>query len=174
MLFGKFSPAGRLPVTFYASTSDLPAFDSYAMANRTYRYFKGKPLFPFGHGLSYTRFQYGALKSNSASLSPTGKLRVTLPVKNIGTMDGDEVVQLYVRRIGSAGADPIRSLAAFRRVSIPKGKSATITLDLPATSLRRWDISKQNYTVDPGKFEVEVGASSSDIRQTLELAVSAK
>ena len=171
VLFGKFNPAGRLPVTFYASTKDLPAFDNYAMANRTYRYFKGKPLFPFGHGLSYTRYQYGALKSNSATLSSTGKLHLTLPVKNIGQMDGDEVVQVYVHRIGSAETQPIQSLAAFKRVSIAKGMSASVTLDLPATSLRRWDTSKKRYTVDPGKFEVEVGASSRDIRQTLRLTV---
>ena len=171
VLFGRTNPAGRLPVTFYRATEDLPSFEDYAMANRTYRYFRGKPLFPFGHGLSYTRFEYGKPKVSASTLSPTGSVRVSVPVRNVGPMDGEEVVQLYVRRPGSGADRPVRSLAAFRRVSIGKGTSADVNLPLPASALRRWDESKKRYVVDPGAFEIEIGASSGDIRRALDLKV---
>ena len=139
------------------------------MANRTYRYFRGEPLFPFGHGLSYTRFEYGPLGIAGPRLSRTGKTRVRVTVRNAGARDGEEVVQLYVRRTVAKPGDPIRSLAAFRRVAIPKGASREVVLELPASALRRWDVAKREYVVDPGAFTVEVGASSGDLRRSVKM-----
>ena len=172
VLFGKANPAGRLPVTFYRSTTDLPSFSDYSMSNRTYRYFKGQPLFPFGFGLSYTHFEYGKIHCSSPELRENGKISLTVPVKNTGNKDGDEVVQVYVRRLDSTIANPIHSLAAFQRVSIPKGTSSKVTLTLPATALHHWDPSKKSYIVEPGKFLIEVGASSADIRQSVQMNVT--
>ena len=166
------NPSGRLPVTFYRSTQDLPAFENYAMANRTYRYFTGKPLFPFGYGLSYTHFDYGKLKTSATTVTPSGTVSVKLEVKNSGSRDGDEVVQLYVRHLDSKVPQPIRSLAAFRRVHIASQASQTVELEFPASALRYWDETKKAYAVDPGKFEIQVGASATDIRRTTRMQVN--
>jgi len=159
-LFGDFSPAGRLPVTFYRSTKDLPPFQSYAMAGRTYRYYAGKPLFPFGYGLSYTRFTYGKLAVNKRG----GGWQVSVPVSNAGAREGDEVVQLYAHPVKRAAGDAIRSLIGFARVSIARGETKSVDLRFDKNRLRVWDPAKKAYTVRPGDYEIEVGASSSDIR----------
>ena len=176
VLFGTVNPSGRLPVTAYRSTADLPPFDDYSMANRTYRYFTGTPLFPFGHGLSYTTFQYGPPKLN-ASVTADGTAHLTVTVTNAGDRDGDEVVQAYARPPAGPAVDgeraPVRQLVAFQRVSIPKGTSADVTLDIPATTLRRWDAARAAETVRPGDYAIEVAASSADVRQTATLHVRA-
>jgi beta-glucosidase len=164
VLFGDYNPAGRLPVTFYRSTADLPAFENYAMSNRTYRYFTGKPLYPFGHGLSYTRFKYGSLKVSSSQAKADGKFSVSFNLKNAGSRAGDEVVQLYVRHLKSKVPQPLRSLAAFQRVNLAASASTTVNLEFPASALRYWDVAAKRYRVDPGGFEIEVGASSGVIR----------
>jgi len=171
ILLGEVNPAGRLPVTFYRSTADLPAFESYAMANRTYRYFPGKPLFPFGHGLSYTHFAYGDLTVTDGPVSPSGTVRVSLPVTNSGTREGDEVVQLYVRHLDSKVPQPLHSLAAFRRIHLAANATATVTLEFPASTLRWWDVSTKSYVVEAGTYEIQVGASSADIRHTAKLQI---
>jgi beta-glucosidase len=164
ILFGNYNPSGRLPVTFYRATADLPAFENYAMSNRTYRYFTGKPLYPFGHGLSYTRFEYRDLKVNSSSAKADGKFSVSFNLKNIGALAGEEVVQLYVRHLNSKVPQPIRNLAAFQRVHLMANASTTVNLEFPASALRHWDVTAKRYAVEPGEFEIEVGASSEDIR----------
>lgn len=174
VLFGNHNPAGRLPITFYRSTADLPAFEDYHMAGRTYRYFNGKVLFPFGHGLSYTRFDYGKPSASAPTLAPNGKLTVSFDLKNSGERDGDEVVQLYVRHGKSKVPQPIRSLAAFKRVSLKAGASQRVELELPASALRYWNEKTNDYTVPPGEFEVEIGASSGDIRRKLSLNVAGR
>jgi beta-glucosidase len=168
VLFGKSNPAGRLPVTFYRSTGDLPPFEDYSMARRTYRYFDGKVLYPFGHGLSYTRFEYG--KPTASKVSPEGKVTVSLDVKNTGDRDGEEVVHLYVQHLDSKIPQPIHSLAAFKRVAIKSGATQRVELDVPARALRYWDEAKNDYVVPRGEFEIQIGASSADIRKTLKLA----
>jgi beta-glucosidase len=172
VLFGDCNPSGRLPVTFYRSTGDLPAFDDYAMANRTYRFFPGQPLFPFGHGLSYTKFVYGPVRLDRKETPADGAIRLSAEIANAGGRDGDEVVQVYARRVGPADPHlPQQRLVAFQRVAVPKGGKATATLTLPATALRRWDMQTKAYVVDAGAYELRIGASSADIRQTVTIRV---
>lgn len=154
VLFGDYNPAGRLPVTFYRSDSDLPDFNDYSMANRTYRYFKGKPLYGFGYGLSYTTFKYDQLKM--ASSAQRGKpVAVSVRVTNTGKRNGEEVVQLYAS--GSAGGNsPLKSLKGFRRISLRAGESKVVTF-----ALRPSDLSivteKGTSQQRPGKWMISVG-----------------
>ena len=167
VLFGKYNPAGRLPVTFYRSTKDLPDFVDYSMKNRTYRYFKGDPLFAFGHGLSYTTFDYSEIKVSSKSVKADGGVKVSVRVENTGKLDGEEVVQLYLRHIDSPVAQPVHSLAGFKRIAIAAGAAKEVAFDLPGSALRYWDTDKVSYVVPSGKFEIQVGGSSDDIRQKI-------
>src|ERR671939_1680251 len=127
VLFGDYNPAGRLPVTFYKSVEQLPPFESYAMEGRTYRYFKGQPLYPFGHGLSYTRFTYSGLKVSSPRVSPTDKVTVSATVENAGRVEGDEVVQLYVTDAEASVRVPVRSLAGVERVRLKPGERRAVS-----------------------------------------------
>jgi len=133
-LNGDNNPAGRLPVTFYKSVTDLPAFEDYSMANRTYRYFRGAPLYAFGHGLSYTSFTYSGLKLSSASLAAGSNLGVDVTVKNSGRLGGDEVAQLYLSFPQAPGM-PIRALRGFQRVTLNAGESRTLHFDLTPRDL---------------------------------------
>ena len=164
ILFGDCNPSGRLPVTFYRSTADLSPFDDYAMKNRTYRYFTGEPLYPFGYGLNYTRFEYEKIAISSSQAKTDGKFTVSFELKNTGSRAGDEVVQLYVRHLTSQVPLAIRNLAAFQRVHLAAHASTTVTLEFPASALRYWDVAAKRYVVEPGEFEIEAGASSRDIR----------
>ena len=123
VLFGEVNPSGHLPITFYRATSDLPAFTDYSMANRTYRYFTGKPLYAFGHGLSYTTFEFNAGKLGSNKIAPNGSAKVSFTVKNTGTRDGDEVAQLYYRHVNSKAPQAKLALCGFSRVSVKKRRS---------------------------------------------------
>ncbi len=155
VLSGDYNPGGRLPVTYYASTSDLPDFEDYFMDNRTYRYFQGKPLFPFGYGLSYTEFVYG-----DASLSKDGDtLTLRVPLSNVGKRDGDEVVQVYVRNPRRVGG-PIKSLKAFRRVPVRAGETVMVDMELPRSSFEAYDSNTDTMTVLPGDYEIFYGGSS--------------
>jgi beta-glucosidase len=171
VLFGNYNPAGRLPVTFYRSTDDLPDFSDYSMANRTYRYFKGKPLYAFGHGLSYTTFNYSDVQASSEELRADGNVTIKLKVKNTGSCAGEEVVQLYVRHLKSAVPQALQSLAGFQRIALEKGESKVVVFELPASALRYWDEKKDAYVVPSGLFEVRIGSASDDIRTQLELEV---
>ncbi len=173
VLLGRYNPAGRLPVTFYASTADLPDFQNYSMAGRTYRYYAGKALFPFGYGLSYTSFSYGKPRFSARQLGPASTLRVTVPVRNTGARDGDEIVQVYVRHVNSAVPQPIRSLCTFQRVSIPSGQTRTATLTVSSAQFRYWDVARKAYVVEPGSYELQIGASSADIRARQIVTVTA-
>jgi beta-glucosidase len=173
VLFGNRNPSGRLPVTFYKADEQLPAFDDYRMEGRTYRYFKGTPLYPFGYGLSYTSFAYSDIHLDQATVGADGHLKVTLKLKNTGKRAGEEVVQLYVR---SAHAGPWRSnkeLRGFQHVNLRPGEEKSVAFDLsPRTDLRYYDDTRRAYAVDPGRYEVQVGASSADIRLTAPFDVS--
>jgi beta-glucosidase len=142
VLFGDYNPSGRLPVTFYKSESQLPAFDNYSMEGRTYRYFKGAPLYPFGHGLSYTSFKYSNLKV--LSKPQTGKpITVSVDVQNTGQRAGDEVVQLYVKHPGAQGRVALHALEGFRRISLPVGAKKTVQFTLTPRQLSRLDAQAQ-------------------------------
>ncbi len=172
-LFGALNPSGHLPVTFYRSTADLPAFTNYSMDNRTYRYFNGTPLYAFGHGLSYTRFDFGGGKV-AKQIAPTGTVKVTFTIKNSGKMDGDEVAQVYFRHVKSSVPQPKLALCGFSRVSLKKGESKQVTIQVPAERLRYWDTDKKQYVVEPGDYEILVGAASDDIRLKLPTTVAAR
>ncbi len=166
VLFGDVNPAGRLPVTFYKASENLPAFDDYSMRGRTYRYFEGAALYPFGYGLSYTRFSYSGLKLARASVAPDGTLQVAVRVKNVGGRTGDEVVQLYLQPPDSRYPRPRKELHGFRRISLGAGAEQTVSFTLvPARDATRYDVGRKAYVVDPGRYEVQLGASSEDIRQ---------
>ena len=171
VLFGEVNPSGKLPLTFYRSTEDLPHYYDYNMENRTYRYFSGKPLYAFGHGLSYTQFEYGTLKASASELATDGIVQIEFELSNTGAVDGDEVVQAYVHHLDASVPQPIHSLAAFKRVTLGQGTSTSVTLDIPASALRYWNEEKGDYVVDEGGFEVQIGTASDDIRQTLALTV---
>ena len=155
ILFGGYNPAGRLPVTFYASTAQLPDFKDYSMEGRTYRYFKGQPLYAFGYGLSYTTFEYGKAKVSGK------KHDVTVTVKNTGDRDGEEVVQLYVKSLDNPDA-PIKSLKGFKRVSIPAGQSVKVKITLGDEAFEYYDESVDGLAVKPGRYQILYGGSSRD------------
>jgi len=174
VLFGEINPSGHLPVTFYRGTSDLPAFTDYSMTNRTYRYFGGKPLYAFGHGLSYTTFDYKSGKLDSKTVAPHGTVKVSFTVKNTGKRDGDDVVQVYYRHVNSKASQPKQSLCGFSRVRVKSGKSTKVTIEVPAKRLRYWDAEKKQYVVEPGDYEFLIGAASDDIRLKLPMNIAAK
>ena len=164
VLFGNYDPAGRLPVTFYRSTADLPPFDDYGMADRTYRFFRGKPLYAFGHGLSYTTFRYANLRTGSESLPAGGTVTLSVDVTNTGRRAGDEVVQLYVQHLASKVSRPLEQLAGYTRVSLQPGETRTVTLPLHAADLAYWNTSTHAWTVEEEPIRIQVGAASDDIR----------
>ncbi len=173
VLFGDYNPAGRLPITFYRGTADLPAFENYSMSNRTYRYFSGKPEFAFGHGLSFTQFKYGAVKLGQESVGATETIEVTVDVANTGERDGEEVVQIYAHEADSTAPNlPRERLCAFQRVALAKGQQVTVNLKIRAEVLRRWDATTHSYIVNPGAYELRVGAASDDIRGTVVVHVT--
>jgi beta-glucosidase len=164
VLFGQMNPGGRLPVTFYKSTADLPDFEDYSMADRTYRYFKGKPLFAFGYGLSYTKFSYDNAALDQSRLAAGDTVKVSFDLQNSGDRDGDEVVQIYFRHIKSAVAQPKLALCGFTRIHLPKGGTAHLTMDIPTERFRYWDTATKQYVVEPGKYQLLIGGASDDIR----------
>jgi beta-glucosidase len=173
VLFGNYNPGGRLPVTFYKSVNDLPPFDDYRMAGRTYRFFNGAVLYPFGHGLSYTKFAYGSLRTNAESLSAAGTLTVRVDLRNTGNRTGDEVAQLYVHHLGSAVERPKRDLRGYQRVTLRPGERRTVEFSLGGSSLAYWDAQAHRWTVEDEPVRIEVGASSADIRLTKTIRMKA-
>jgi beta-glucosidase len=175
ILFGDVNPAGRLPVTFYRATTDLPPFEDYSMSNRTYRYFNGTPLFAFGHGLSYTKFDYSKAKLDTANSDANGTVKLSFTVKNSGKRDGDEVAQVYFRHVNSALPQPKEALCAFTRIHLAAGQSAHLTLSIPSERFRYWDTVKKQYAIETGDYELLLGAASDDIRARVPLnAVAAQ
>ncbi len=154
-LAGENNPAGRLPVTFYAGTQDLPDFTDYSMKNRTYRYYTGKPLWGFGYGLSYTAFAYGPVQVPH-ELKAGEPLSVKVNVRNSGALAGDEVVQAYVKTPQSDG--PIRSLAGFQRVRLEPGESRDVTLTLDPRAISSVD-ERGERSVIPGRYRLSVGSA---------------
>jgi beta-glucosidase len=161
-LTGDYNPAGRLPVTFYRATEDLPDFKDYGMAGRGYRYFKGKALYPFGHGLSYTKFSYGGLRVTS---NADRSLTVRLDVTNAGEREGDEVVQLYALPPLSSRPREIHALCGFQRLRLAKGETREAVISVPVTALRRWSVQEGRYVIHSGEWTIRAAASSTDIRQ---------
>jgi len=172
ILFGNVSPAGRLPVTFYRTTTDLPAFDDYSMSNRTYRYFAGTPLYAFGHGLSYTKFDYSDAQLNATHLNPGGTVKILFTLKNTGGRDGDEVAQVYFRHINSEQPQAKLALCGFVRIPLFQGQTARIAVDVPVARFRYWDTTQKKYVVEPGDYEILIGAAADDIRARVPLTIA--
>jgi len=165
ILFGKVNPSGRLPLTFYRSTEQLPPMSDYEVSHgRTYQYFQGAPLYPFGHGLSYTKFAYSNLRLDKQIAQAGDVIHAEVDVTNRGVADGEEVVQLYFHENNSLPNRPIRQLTAFRRVAIPKGGTTTVSLDLPVEAMKVYSEERNEFIIVTGTIKVEVGASSADIR----------
>lgn len=161
VLFGEVNPSGKLPVTFYRNTDQLPDYEDYLMKNRTYRYMQDRPLFPFGYGLSYSDFQISGAKYS--------KDKITLSVTNKGKMDGDEVVQVYLRRVGD-NEGPSKTLRAFKRVSVKAGKTVSVTIPFPRERFEWWDPYNNTMRVYTGQFELMVGNSSdAQVVQTVKI-----
>ncbi|RYX86764.1 hypothetical protein EON83_00865 [bacterium] len=173
VLFGAVNPAGRLPHTVYASETQVPSQNEYDVTKGyTYMYLNGAPLFPFGHGLSYTQFKYSNLKVQARRVPANGKITISVDVQNTGARSGDEVVQLYVHQLRSSVKRPAKELRGFDRISLQAGAKKTVTLTLPAEKLAFWDEKTHGFKVEPGAFDVMVGASSADIRATTRITVT--
>jgi beta-glucosidase len=162
VLFGDYNPAGRLPVTFYKNDSDLPGFSDYSMNNRTYRYFTGEALYPFGYGLSYTTFNYAGLIT-PASVTKGKTITVTTTVKNTGKKDGEEVVQLYVTYPDIKDKAPIKALKGFKRISLKAGENKTISFTLTPEQMSL--VSEDGKTYQPkGKLQISVGGGQPGVK----------
>ena len=161
VLFGDYNPAGRLPVTFYKSADQLPDFEDYTMAGRTYRYMTEKPLYPFGYGLSYTNFEYKNAELSASTIGKEDSVTLSLEVTNTGKIDGDEVVQVYVKNPNDALA-PIKTLRAFKRVNVKTGTSAKVALELDKSSFYSFNDDTQAFETRSGKYQVLYGGSSDD------------
>jgi len=172
VLFGDYSPSGRLPVTFYKSVEQLPPFEDYRMEGRTYRYFRGEPLYPFGHGLSYAQFKYGGLTVSPRVLKAGGTVRVGVDVQNVGARVGEEVVQLYLTDEAASVPVAVRSLRGVERVSLKPGERRRVTFTLGAGQLSLID-DKGRRVVEPGEFTVAVGGKQPGFRGTADARTTA-
>lgn len=162
ILFGKITPSGKLPLTFYKSFADLPAYSSYAMKGRTYRYFDGQVQYPFGYGLSYTTFDNSWNQAPAAVLTAKDKLNFSVKIKNTGNYDADEVVQVYIQ-YPSIERMPLKELKAFKRVSLKKGKEEIVNFSIPASELMKWDLATHQWKLYQGNYTVCIGKNSSEM-----------
>ncbi|MEM7487093.1 MAG: glycoside hydrolase family 3 C-terminal domain-containing protein [Bacteroidota bacterium] len=161
VLFGDFNPAGRLPLTFYKSLEDLPSMDDYEVENgRTYMYFEGDPLYPFGHGLSYSKFEYNAMELSKSDETVT----ISMNIKNTGNQSGDEVVQLYYRQVDAKTKRPLKKLVGFERRTLDVRQSKTLVFKVPFEELQFWNQNTGKWEFQEGTYELMLGASSEDIR----------
>ncbi len=186
ILFGDVNPSGKLPTTFGVRREDYPDNGNFHGTNKVVHYAEGiyvgyrhfdkkhiEPLFPFGYGLSYTTFAYGKLQLSSATLAPDGKVSVNLPVTNTGQRAGEEVVELYLHAMAPQIDRPVHELKGFSKVALAPGESKTVTLEITPRDLAYFDVAGKQWKADPGDYEVQVGASSRDIRQKAPFALNA-
>jgi beta-glucosidase len=173
VLLGSHPPTGRLAQTWYRSDDDLPGIGDYDIikSKRTYLYFDGAPLYPFGHGLTYTTFAYQELKLSSAEAAAEDTLTATVRITNTGSTEATEVIQLYARARGAWPERPQRQLLGFTRLTLAPGQTAAAEIRLPVAALATWDVETHRMTVSPGAYDILVGASSADIRQATQLTV---
>ena len=171
VIFGNYNPSGRLPITFYASDSDLPNFEDYNMTNRTYKYFTGKPLYPFGFGLSYTKFAYSWGVKPKKEYTATESIECSLNIKNTGKMDGDEVAQVYIKYPQTGKVLPLKELRFFERKTIAKGQSEQIKVSIPVEQLAKWNDAAKGLRVPLGVYSIYAGGNSENeaISSTFEI-----
>lgn len=161
VIFGDYNPSAKLPVTFYASTDQLPPMTDYNMEGHTYKYFRGTPLYAFGYGLSYTTFEYGTANLSKSSIKAGANVEVTIPVTNSGSREGTEIVQVYVKSLDNPEA-PIKSLKGFQRVTMAAGETSKAVITLGPDAFEYYDPSIDELSVRPGKYQILYGASSND------------
>jgi beta-glucosidase len=169
VLFGDYNPGGKLPVTFYKRLEDLPPLGEYDITKgHTYWFNKNEVLYPFGHGLSYTTFQYKNLRVSSRTFDPANenKITVSVDIKNTGSMKGDEVVQLYIKDVKSTQIQPSKKLREFKRITLNKGQTKTVRFVLDNEDFAYWSERKKDWFVQDGAFEIQIGSSSADIKLT--------
>ena len=172
VLLGDYDPGGHTVVTWPASQEQLPPMMDYDIRHgRTYMYFKGAPLYPFGHGLSYTTFDFAHLRTDKAVLALDGQLVVSVDVTNTGPVAGDAVPQLYVQHLGSKVDRPARQLEGFTRVRLAAGETRTVSMPLQASQLAYWDSGRKAFVVEPESVRLMIGASSADIRLRADVSV---
>jgi len=171
IIFGDVNPAGRLPVTFYRSTDDLPPFDDYSMAGRTYKFYEGDVLFPFGHGLSYSKFEYTDIERKYVIANEEEGIFIHVKIKNTSSRNGEEVVQIYCRNLFQYGGmkmelpnTPIAALVGFKRIMIRAGEEVSVSIPVDVDFMKRWDQNKQEYILLPGRYEFFAGSSFKDIK----------
>lgn len=173
VLLGDYNPGGHLPYTVYASLDGVPPQNEYDVSKGfTYLYFKGVPLYAFGHGLSYTQFKYSNLKLSQTRTTATGEVDVSFDLQNAGAQTGSEVAQMYVHQVKSTVVQPIKSLRGFQRVTLEPGETKHVVLALPVSQLSYYDVVTHNFVVAPGMFNVMIGSSSDDIRLRTDLEVN--
>jgi beta-glucosidase len=166
VLFGDVNPGGKLPETFYASTHQLPPFSDYDLINqpRTYMYFDKPVLFPFGHGLSYTQFEYSNLTLDADKIKSGGEVEIGFTLQNTGRQKGDEIAQVYVHNMNASIKVPFNQLKRFQRISLTPGESRKLSFKIPMSELSFYDIKTNDFRTEPGQWEIRVGSSSQDIR----------
>jgi beta-glucosidase len=170
ILFGKISPSGRLPVTFYRSLNDLPSYKDYGMKGRTYRYYNGPVQYPFGFGLSYTSFSYNWKQQPKSRYTVKDSISFIISVMNEGPIDGDEVVQAYIEYPNSERM-PLKELKAFQRLAVLKGQTQNVQLSIPASDLRKWDLATGEWKLYPGIYKIVLGSHSRDEKLTASFTV---
>ena len=170
LLFGKTSPSGHLPLTFYKSIKDLPDYSDYSMKGRTYRYFNGPVQYPFGFGLSYTSFEYQTEQNPEKKYAAKDTLSITVKVKNTGKMDGDEVVQAYIQ-YPQIDRMPVKELKGFKRASVSKGGEQSVTIKIPVKDLQKWDLKTHGWKTYPGVYKLVLGSNSQDEKLSFAFAV---
>jgi beta-glucosidase len=175
VIFGDVNPGGKLPLTVYASEAQVPSVDEYDVTKGfTYMYINGKPLFAFGHGLSYTTFKYSNFHIASKKISRQGNVTATVTIQNTGKRKGDEVVQLYVHDVASSVKRPVKELRGFQRVTLNAGEKRKLTFVVPADKLAFYDEKTHAFVVEPGLFDIMIGSASDDIRVTGQVEVLEK
>lgn len=163
LLFGEYSPSARLPVTFYKTTEELPAFTDYSMKNRTYRYMQSEALYPFGFGLSYTNFEYSSIKLSASKISTDENITCTVKVKNTGSRSSDEIVQLYIKDVEASVEVPKWQLRGMKRITLAAGEATEVSFSLSPRMLALIDY-EGDAILEPGRFEVFIGGSQPDAR----------
>lgn len=172
VLFGDYNPAGRLTQTWVKDITDLPDFLDYNIRNgRTYQYFKGKPLYAFGHGLSYTTFKYNSVETNLETIKKNDEVKVTVSVTNSGNKDGEEVIQLYVKQLESKVERPEKELKAFQRIFFKAGETKKVSLILKAKDLQYWNVAKQQWELENNSIEIQIGSASDAIHLTKNITI---
>lgn len=173
IVFGKISPSGHLPLTFYNSVNDLPKYENYSMKGRTYRYFSGSVQYPFGFGLSYTTFSYETASALQKQYAAKDTISITIKVKNTGNMDADEVVQAYIK-YPNLDRMPLKELKGFKRVTITKGNEQMVTIKIAVKELQKWDLTKHNWKLYPGDYKLILGSNSADEKLSSDFKISGK